>query len=190
MNKNHIIYILLGLCVSLTIILILKDGYVRNKYSETHDDVIQISSQQDSLFHLADEVLDVVIHEKEVNDSIFTELDNQVKDKEITIEQQVIQLKKLLKKANDAKDFALKQQEIAMEMEEMSLIKSQEAKLAKNKAELEYQKLLEKNSQLLEEIEQLKKDINKPVVVLPDTLNIDDQLDNEIKKIKKKKNRN
>ena len=198
-NKNYIIYILLGLCISLTMILILKDGYVKNKYDKTHDDVREISSQQDSLFNLADEVLDVVVHEKEMSDSIVGELDNQVRNKEMTIHQQVIQLKKLLKQATDAKDLAIKQQEKALQMEEMSIIQSQQSKLAKQKAELEYQKLLEQNSKLLEEIEELKKktenfknkisQFNNLDIELSDSLNIDKQLDKEIKK-NKKKNKN
>jgi hypothetical protein len=192
-NKSYIIYILLGLCISLTMILILKDGYVKNKYDKTHDDVREISSQQDSLFNLADEVLDVVVHEKEMSDSIVGELDNQVRNKEMTIHQQVIQLKKLLKQATDAKDLAIKQQEKALQMEEMSILQSQQSKLAKQKAELEYKKLLENNSKLLEEIEELKKKIgdfkneldkfNNIEIELPDSLNIEN-----ISKKRKRKN--
>jgi len=192
-NKSYIIYILLGFCISLTMILILKDGYVKNKYDKTHDDVREISSQQDSLFNLADEVLDVVVHEKEMSDSIVGELDNQVRNKEMTIHQQVIQLKKLLKQATDAKDLAIKQQEKALQMEEMSILQSQQSKLAKQKAELEYKKLLENNSKLLEEIEELKKKIgdfkneldkfNNIEIELPDSLNIEN-----ISKKRKRKN--
>jgi len=160
--RKNIIYISLGLCVSISLILLLKASYVETEsYTKAHDEVKELSDQKDSLFSLADQVLDNVIHEKEVNDSIVGDLDSQVRNKEITIYQQVIQLKMFLKEANEAKDFALKQQEKALQMEEMSIIQSQQSKLAKQKAELEYQKLLEENIRLLEEIEELKKNIDK-----------------------------
>ena len=170
--RKHIIYISLGLCLLISLVLLLKASYIETEnYTKAHDEVKELSSQKDSLFSLADQVLDNVIHEKEVNDSIVSDLDSQVRNKEITIDQQVIQLKMLLKEANDAKDFALEQQEKASEMSKMSIIQSQQSNEAKQKAHFEYQKLLEENARLLEEIEELKKNIDKFKITDSDIIN-------------------
>ena len=197
--------IIIGGFVALSILIyIFKTEDFKGKYEETKIEVNEMTNQKDSLFQLADDVLEVVVHEKELNDSIFSELDEQVKNKEITIEQQVYKLKLLLKEADEAnkfaqeqKDIAQEQKELAEEVQKMSIVQKMEAEKARKILEEKYEDLLNENKDLLNELKKYKKLISKnkefdDIEISSDTLvfdGVDIDLDdiNENKKKKKKK---
>lgn len=190
MMKNLLI-IISGFCILLTLTLTFKSESVDGKYEETQMEIEEMESEKDSLFILADEVLDVVAHEQELNDSILHNLDEKVKNSEMTIEQQVVQLKKLLKDAEEANEFALEQRDIAEKMEKMSILQKQQAEMARMESEKRYHELLEENKNLLEEVDKLKKLTNGFDNMISDTLSgfdvLDDiNIDEDIKKDKKR----
>ena len=196
--KNFLI-ILLGLFISITLVITLKGNDSDTQYfvDETKNEIEEMSIQKDSLFQLADNVLDIVVHKKEINDSIVNNLDYQVRNSEMTIEQQVLQLKELLKEAKESKEFALEQKDIAQKMEEMSIMQKMKAEKARMESEKQYQLLLEENKSLLEEIKNLKKlgDDKFNNMMISDTLMIDSKdididIDSDKKKKRKKRKKN
>jgi len=189
---KNLIIIISGFFILLALTYIFKSENIQYKYDEVNIELDKISTQKDSLFELADEVLDDVIHEKEINDSIFSELDNQVRNKEITIEQQVYQLKLLLKESKNANKFAQEQKDIAQQMEEMSVIQKMESDKSRMILEEKYEVLLKENKDLLKELEKYKKMVSKDIkkfdnVMLVDTLVNDGIIELEDDGVKKKK---
>jgi hypothetical protein len=195
---KNILIIFIGFCISATIVTMFRGSYYETNYfvEETKNEIEEMSIQKDSLFQFADDVLDVVINKKVVNDSIVSNLDEQVRNKEMTIEQQVYQLKNLLDEAEDAKDFALEQQELAEEMKMMSVLQKEKSEIARMESHKQYKLLLEVNKSLLEEnksllskIKKLKK-LKTDSVAVSDTVIIDKKGIgvNKNKRIKTKKN--
>ncbi len=189
-------YIIFSIFIAAIIIITLRED--RNKkLHETCVSVNELSNQSDSLFNLADEVLEVVSKEKEMNDSVVNSLDDKVKNKEITIEEQIKELKRLVKQSNDARLFAIEQSELATEMERQSILQKQLAEEARLQSEIKYKKLLEENFKLQETIDILNKKIedlanllNKKADIIvdieSDTIPSFDNVDDK----KKKKKRN
>jgi hypothetical protein len=177
--KNFLIIFIL---VSVSVVLI-KVGNSDTQFfiEETQNDIDEIATSQDSLFQFADDVLDVVSNKKAVNDSIFIDLDEQVKSKEITIEQQVYQLKQLLRKAEESNKFALEQKNIAQQVKEMSILQKEKSEMARMESEKQYQILLEENELLLKKIKKIKK-LKIDTVVISDTLIIDNKKNKKSKK--------
>ena len=190
------LYIIFSIFIATIIIVTLREDYSKNKLSEAHD---ELTNQTDSLFNLADEVLDVVIQEKEMNDSIVSNLDDKVKNKEITIEQQIKELKRLVKESNDAKIYAIEQSDLAKEMEMQSILQKELAEESRMQSEIRYKELLRENSKLQETIDMLNKKIEdlanllnrKANIVIDtesDTIPSFDDMDINDKKKKKKRN--
>ena len=172
----------MGFCVLVTLIITFKTDNSNDGYEKAQNDIKEMVSQKDSLFELADEVLDVVIQEKKDNDSIFSDLGDQVRNGEMTIEQQLRQVRRLLKDAEESNKFALEQKDIAEEMQKMSILQKEQSELARMKSEKRYHLLMEENKILSQEIERLNQIIDS--LEKSDTLLID-----KIKDKKNKKNR-
>jgi hypothetical protein len=188
--KNFLV-IFSAFCLLLTLVVIIRSNQhmYEHDYEDAQSNIDSMKIEKDSLFQLADDVLDIVFHEKEMKDSIVSNLDYQVKNSEITIEQQVRQLKELLRESNESNEFALEQKDIAIQVQRMAQLEKEKAEMARMISQKKYQELLKENMMLLEEIKNFKELTEKVVldnIEISDTLSVDDI---DIKKDKKKKNK-
>lgn len=93
--KRYSKYIFLVFCLLTLFVFLTKSR--NDKYITTSKNIEDISNQKDSLFELADEILEISLKEKEINDSIINNLDLKIKNKELTIDQQYSQINKMKK---------------------------------------------------------------------------------------------
>lgn len=158
--KKRYIFLLVSLVSVISVTYLMKKDYNNIFIEETKEEISVMHNERDSVFSFAEEVLSDV-SERKKNDSVkIDKLDDLVKNKQITIEQQVTELNKLVTKSNELKELAEKEKEKALEMEKLSNLQKIEAE--KNK--LESLKLLEelnkKYNLLVEENNGLKDIIN------------------------------
>jgi hypothetical protein len=180
--------------LSIIAILFVADKFINpfDGYVSKNEEHISDIEQADSVINVASEQIDKVQLQ---NAQVYNKLDSlgsTVKLNELTIEEQVIELSKLLKLANKAKQEALDQRELAIKFQEQAEIARMQSKESQKLAEYHYSILLSENKELKEEIEKLKKKVtsNKFSDIKSDTTSIEDLDINPIfdeKKNKKKK---
>ena len=164
-----------------------------DNYVSKNEEHITGIEQADSVINIASEQIDKVqIQNSQVYDKLDS-LGNTVVLNELTIEEQVVELNKLLKLANEANKTAQEQKELAIKYQEMAEIAKMNATAEKMIAQMNYTKLLEENNKLKLEIKQLKKKVGSTFsYIKSDTLLIDDSElapiidENKTKKKKKK----
>lgn len=135
---------------------------------ETKKDLEELSSVKDSTFILAEEVLKDVSEQKKVDSTKMVGLDEMVKKKQITIQQQVIELKKLVTESNKMKELAEREREKAiifeMESNQQKMLaeeKRMEMKMALDSLILDNKRVLNLNKKLTREVGLLKNEISK-----------------------------
>lgn len=178
------------------VVLFVADKFINpfDKYASDSKDQIHNIEKADSVINIASEQIDKVqLQNAQVYDKLDS-LGTTVKLNELTIEEQVIELRKLLKLANQAKDEAQTQKELAIKFQEHAEISKMYSKESQKIAEYNYSILLNENKMLKEEIEKLKEKISfnkfndiKNDTMVMDSINIDPIMDE--KKNKKKKNK-
>lgn len=151
--KKHYIFLL----VSLAAIVSLTYYFDRDKENEfitqTERELDSLNRERDSVFHFADEVL-IHIDEQQKDDSIrMSSLDDMVKSKQITIEEQVAELTFLVEKSNRMKEWAEDERDKAIEFERISKKQRMEAEVAREISALQLDSLKSLNHSLLSDIE-------------------------------------
>jgi hypothetical protein len=120
--KNRYIFLIVSLILIGTFTYYLDSHKEENKFIvETEGEIISLSKEKDSIFYLVDEVL-THIDDKKRGDSLkLYTLDEKVKTKQITIEEQVLELKSLVKVSNDMKEWAETERDKAVAVERLSI---------------------------------------------------------------------
>lgn len=120
--KNRYIFLIVSLILIGTFTYYLDSQKEENKFIvETEGEIISLSKEKDSIFYLVDEVL-THIDDKKRGDSLkLYTLDEKVKTKQITIEEQVLELKSLVKVSNDMKEWAETERDKAVAVERLSI---------------------------------------------------------------------
>ena len=141
MTKNHI-FLLLSLIIIVGGAYLFstdaKDAFI----TKTEADVKELHQVKDSTFMLAEEVIKDVVNQKRIDSTKITNLDHMVVKKQITIEQQVIELKRLLYEANIMRELADSERTKSLVMESLSKQASIISQKQKAIADKERQKLL------------------------------------------------
>ena len=132
--KNRYIFLIVSLILIGTFTYYLDSHKEENKFIvETEGEIISLSKEKDSIFYLVDEVL-THIDDKKRGDSLkLYTLDEKVKTKQITIEEQVLELKSLVKVSNDMKEWAETERDKAVAVERLSI----EQKMVSERARME-----------------------------------------------------
>ena len=139
---------------------------------ETERELDSLNKERDSVFYFADEVLNHIDEQKKSDSLKLSSLDGMVKNKQITIEQQVVELKSLLKKSNEMQEWAETERNKAIEVERMSKQQKMEAEKARKEVVDQLDSLKKVNHRLLDKNKFYEKE------------NI--RLQNEIEKLKDK----
>lgn len=139
---------------------------------ETERELDSLNKERDSVFYFADEVLNHIDEQKKSDSLKLSSLDGMVKNKQITIEQQVVELKTLLKKSNEMQEWAETERNKAIEVERMSKQQKMEAEKARKEVVDQLDSLKKVNHRLLDKNKFYEKE------------NI--RLQNEIEKLKDK----
>jgi hypothetical protein len=117
---------------------------------ETERELDSLNKERDSVFYFADEVLNHIDEQKKSDSLKLSSLDGMVKNKQITIEQQVVELKSLLKKSNDMQEWAETERDRAIEVERMSKLQKMEAEKARKEVISQLDSLKKVNHRLLD----------------------------------------
>lgn len=118
--KRRYIFLIVSLVLVISITYLLKDDYQSTFIKETQKEIDVMHEKQDSIFIFADDVLDNVMEQKKEDSTKMSDLDEMVKKKQIKIEDQVVQLKKLVNESNKMKELAEEEKNKAIEMKKMS----------------------------------------------------------------------
>lgn len=140
--KKRYIFLIVSLVSVILLTFLLKNDYENTFIVETQKEIDVMQEKQDSTFIFADEVLYNVMEQKKEDSTKMSTLDDMVKKKQIKIEDQVVQLKKLIKESNKMRELAEEEKNKAIEMEKMV-----------NLQKIESEKTIEKLMSSLEEIE-------------------------------------
>lgn len=140
--KKRYIFLIVSLVSVILLTFLLKNDYENTFIVETQKEIDVMQEKQDSTFLFADEVLYDVMEQKKEDSTKMSTLDDMVKKKQIKIEDQVVQLKKLIKESNKMRELAEEEKNKAIEMEKMV-----------NLQKIESEKTIEKLMSSLEEIE-------------------------------------
>jgi hypothetical protein len=134
---------------------------------ETEKELDSLNKERDSVFYFADEVLNHFDEQKKKDEQKLFDLDDMVKNNQITIEQQVNELKRLVGESNRMKELAEIEKNKAIEIEkiakEQQMIAEQqkmEAQIVLDSIQKSNKRLLDLNNKLIEENENLKNIIN------------------------------
>lgn len=117
---------------------------------ETERELDSLNKERDSVFYFADEVLNHIDEQKKSDSLKLSSLDGMVKNKQITIEQQVVELKSLVKKSNDMQKWAETERDRAIEVERMSKLQKMEAEKARKEVISQLDSLKKVNHRLLD----------------------------------------
>ena len=117
---------------------------------ETERELDSLNKERDSVFYFADEVLNHIDEQKKSDSLKLSSLDGMVKNKQITIEQQVVELKSLVKKSNDMQEWAETERDRAIEVERMSKLQKMEAEKARKEVISQLDSLKKVNHRLLD----------------------------------------
>ena len=177
------------------VILFISDRLINpfDQYVDETTTQINEIDAADSVVIVATEQIDEVQYQNHMMYSELDSLDNTVKMNELTIEEQVNELNRLLILAKFALEEAQAQKDIAIEIQERATIARMNANKEKQMAQLQYSILQAENAELKDEIQRLLdmismtnfNSIENDTIVM-DALEIDPVVDE--KKIKNKKN--
>jgi hypothetical protein len=140
--KKRYIFLTISLVSVIILTYLLKNDYENTFIVETKKEIGVMQEKQDSIFLFADDVLDNVMEQKKEDSTKMSDLDEMVKKKQIKIEDQVVQLKKLVKESNKMKELAEEEKNKAIEMKKMADLQK-----------IESEKNREKLNSLINEIE-------------------------------------
>lgn len=199
--KKHYIFLAISLISIASLTYYLNDTTGHEFITKTEKEIDIMHQERDSVFVFADEVLDNVIEQKKVDSLKVSNLDNLVKNKQITIEQQIVELKELVRKSNELKEWAEKERDNAIKVERLAQkqkIESQkvmkETLIVLDSIRVENKNLIKENSKYLSEINKLKVDITTLEEIIEKikskyTIELDDDSndDDDGKRKKKKK---
>jgi len=146
--KKRYIFLIVSLVLVISITYLLKDDYQSTFIEETQKEIDVMQEKQDSIFLFADDVLDNVMEQKKEDSTKMSDLDEMVKKKQIKIEDQVVQLKKLVNESNKIKKIAEEERNKAMEMEKMANLQKMEAEKVKEKLMFSLEELQKENGLL------------------------------------------
>lgn len=130
MRKRYI-FLMVSLISIILITYFMKSDYDNKFIDEVREEITVMHTERDSVFLIAEEVINDV-SERKKNDSMrLGELDYLVKDNQTTIEQQNRELNKMVLKSNELKKLAEEEKEKALEMKELSELQKIKAEKAK-----------------------------------------------------------
>lgn len=197
--KKHYIFLAISLISIASLTYYLNDTTGHEFITKTEKEIDLMHQERDSVFVFADEVLDNVIEQKKADSLKVSNLDNLVKNKQITIEQQVVELKELVKKSSELKEWAEKERDNAIKFERLAQkqkIESQKAMqdalIVLDSIKTNNKILVNENKKYLNEITKLKVDINKLEDAIEKikskyTIELEDDSYDDSKRKKKKK---
>lgn len=146
--KKRYIFLIVSLVLVTSITYLLKDDYQSTFIEKTQEEIKDMHQRQDSIFIFADDVLNEAFDRKKEDETKISILDEMVKKKQIKIEDQVIQLKKLVNESNEMKKLAEEERNKAMEMEKMANLHKMEAEKVKEKLMFSLEELQKENGLL------------------------------------------
>ena len=146
--KKRYIFLIVSLVSVISITYLLKDDYQSTFIEETQKEIDVMQEKQDSIFLFADDVLNEAFDRKKEDETKISILDEMVKKKQIKIEDQVTQLKKLVNESNEMKKLAEEERNKAMEMEKMANLQKMEAEKVKEKLMFSLEELQKENGLL------------------------------------------
>jgi len=159
--KKRYIFLIVSLVSVASITYLLKKDLDNEFIRQTEKEINSMHKERDSVFLFADEVLEGVTEQKKVDSLKLTDLDEKVKNKQMTIEQQVSELKGLVKKANDLKELAEEERNKAITVERMAKQQQMEAEKARHIMMTHMDSLQVVTKDLMLEIKTHKKDKEK-----------------------------
>jgi len=118
--KRNYIFLSISLFLIITAAYILSTDAKNEFILKTESGIEEMSQIKDSTFILAEEIVKDVNNQKRKDSTKMNSLDSMVRKKQNTIEQQVVELKMLLKESNEMKELAEVSRTRSMEMENMS----------------------------------------------------------------------
>lgn len=118
--KRNYIFLSISLFLIITTAYILSTDTKNEFILKTESEIEEMGQIKDSTFILAEEIVKDVNNQKREDSTKMNSLDSMVRKKQNTIEQQVVELKILLKKSNEMKELAEVSRTRSMEMENMS----------------------------------------------------------------------
>ena len=166
---------------------------------ETERELDSLNKERDSIFYFADEVLDHIDEKKKKDSLKLTSLDDMVKNKQITIEQQVAELKDLVKKSQEMQELAEVEKNKAIQFERMAQKQKVESEKLREETLMVLDSirtsnkvLITENKKQLNEIEKLKLEISKLEDTIEKikskyTIELEDDSNDDSKRKKKKK---
>lgn len=146
--KKRYIFLIVSLVSVTSITYLLKDDYQSTFIEKTQEEIKDMHQRQDSIFIFADDVLNEAFDRKKEDETKISILDEMVKKKQIKIEDQVVQLKKLVNESNKIKKIAEEERNKAMEMEKMANLQKMEAEKVKEKLMFSLEELQKENGLL------------------------------------------
>jgi hypothetical protein len=156
--KKRYIFLIVSLISVVLLTYLLKEDYETTFITETKKEIDSMHEERDSVFSFADEVLESVTEQKKVDSLKLDNLDNMVKNKQMTIEQQVAELKSLVKKSNDLKELAEEERNKAIMVEQVAKQQQMEAEKARHIMMVYMDSLQVANKDLMLDIKNYKKD--------------------------------
>lgn len=151
--KINYIFLSISLFLIITVAYILSTDAKNEFILKTESGIEEMSQIKDSTFILAEEIVKDVNNQKREDSTKMNSLDSMVIKKQNTIEQQVIELKILLKESNDMKELAEVSRIRSLEMESISKKQKMIAERERQKVLSELDSVLKTNKYLNEIIE-------------------------------------
>jgi len=154
MNTKSIVII--SLCITLAIVLSWYNDKV-NRNKTVSAEILQMRSERDSLFNLADNVVDKLIQEKEINQSQIDELNRKVVSGEITLSQKDKAIQEIVRRSSEEKVRNVD----VLPKEEVAMMAAPDERVEELKRENDYlkyniQRLDNRNEELSMELDSLK----------------------------------
>lgn len=199
--KKRYIFLIVSLLVIGSITYYLDSQKKENQFIvETERELDSLNKEKNNTFHLADEVLTHFDEQKKKDEEKLSNLDDMVKNKQITIQQQVVELKALVEESNKMREWAETEREraimVELEAKKQKMIAEKhriKAQMVLDSILLDNKRVLDLNKRLTKDIESLKKEISKlETFILENSKKsyIEEDVDTESDKKKKRKGGN
>jgi hypothetical protein len=189
--KKRYIFLIFTLSVGAAIVFFGKTDRYNPEIDKLEQDIEDIRHEGDSTIDLAEDVINNFVEQKKLNSEKIESFENLVEEQDMTIEEQLVKLRKALKEANEFKQMAEDQSKLAREMKEMAQKQKEMAELAKMEAQEQLNMVLLENKRLKEKLDSL---LNPPLMldytntIFVDSTSINTVDESEKKKKKRKKN--
>jgi hypothetical protein len=189
--KKRYIFLIFTLSVGAAIVFFGKTDRYNPEIDKLEQDIEDIRHEGDSTIDLAEDVINNFVEQKKLNSEKIESFENLVEEQDMTIEEQLVKLRKALKEANEFKQMAEDQSKLALEMKEMAQKQKEMAELAKMEAQEQLNMVLLENKRLKEKLDSL---LNPPLMldytntIFVDSTSINTVDESEKKKKKRKKN--